>query len=91
MEVKFLTRFRHLFGLIVILPYFNAISVDFYAVQCNLSIPNLAYSEILLNPNKLFGPKVFYHLLHIKLPCVFRILYIPNSEHKIQSLEYIID
>ena len=29
-EVKFLTRFRHLFGLIVILPYFNAISVDFY-------------------------------------------------------------
>ena len=31
-EVKFLTRFRHLFGLIVILPYFNAISVDFYAV-----------------------------------------------------------
>ena len=31
-EVKFLTRFRRLFGLIVILPYFNAISVDFYAV-----------------------------------------------------------
>ena len=31
-KVKFLTRFRHLFGLIVILPYFNAISVDFYAV-----------------------------------------------------------
>ena len=59
-------------------------------VQCNLSIPNLAYSEILFNLNKLFGPKVFYHLLHIKLPCVFQILYIPNSEHKIQSLEYII-
>ena len=32
-KVKFLTRFRHLFGLIVILPYFNAISVDFYAVN----------------------------------------------------------
>ena len=31
-KVKFLTRFRHLFGLTVILPYFNAISVDFYAV-----------------------------------------------------------
>ena len=31
-KVKFLTRFRHLFGLIAILPYFNAISVDFYAV-----------------------------------------------------------
>ena len=59
-------------------------------VQCNLSIPNLVYSEILFNPNKLFGPKVFHHLLHTKLPCVFRILYIPNSEHKIQSLEYII-
>ena len=26
-EVKFLTRFRHLFGLLVILPYFNAIDV----------------------------------------------------------------
>ena len=59
-------------------------------VQCNLYIPNLVYSEILFNPNKLFGPKVFYHLLHTKLPCVFQILYIPNSEHKIQSLEYII-
>ena len=31
-KVKFMTRFRHLFGLIVILLYFNAISVDFYAV-----------------------------------------------------------
>ena len=31
-KVKFLTRFGHLVGLIVILPYFNAISVDFYAV-----------------------------------------------------------
>ena len=30
-KVKFLTRFRYLFGLIVIMPYFNAISVDFYA------------------------------------------------------------
>ena len=59
-------------------------------LQCNLSIPNLVYSEILFNPTKLFGPKIFYHLLHTKLPCVFRILYIPNSEHKIQSLEYII-
>ena len=27
-------RFRNLFGLIVILPYVNAISVDFYAVKC---------------------------------------------------------
>ena len=57
-------------------------------IQCNLSIPNLAYSEILFNLNKLFGPKVFYHLLHAKLHCVFRILYIPNSEHKIKSLKY---
>ena len=31
-KVEFLTHFRHLFRLIVILPYFNAISVDFYAV-----------------------------------------------------------
>ena len=37
-KVKFLTRFRHLFGLIVILPYFNAISVDFYAVKCLIYI-----------------------------------------------------
>ena len=37
-QVKFLTRFRHLFGLIVILPYFNAISVDFYAVKCLIYI-----------------------------------------------------
>ena len=37
-EVKFLTRFRHLFGLIVILPYFNAISVYFYAVKCLIYI-----------------------------------------------------
>ena len=37
-EVKFLTRFRHLFGLIVILPNFNAISVDFYAVKCKIYI-----------------------------------------------------
>ena len=59
-------------------------------LQCNLSIPNLVYSEILFNPNKLFCPKVFYHLRHIKLPWVFRILYIPNSEHKIKSLEFII-
>ena len=59
-------------------------------IQCNLSTPNLAYSEILFNPNKLFGPKVFYHLLHKKLPWVLWILYIPNSEHKIQSIEYII-
>ena len=35
-EVKSLTRFRHLFGLIVILPYINAISVDFYAVNLHL-------------------------------------------------------
>ena len=69
--------------------YFNTI-LKYLALQCNLFIPNLVYSEILFNPNKLFGPKVFYHLLHTKLPCVFRILYIPNSEHKIQSLEFII-
>ena len=62
----------------------------FEIIQCNLSIPNPVYSEILFNPKKLFGPKVFYHLLHTKLPCVFWILYIPNSEHKIQSLEYTI-
>ena len=37
-EVKFLMRFRHLFGLKVILPYFNAISVDFYAVKCLIYI-----------------------------------------------------
>ena len=33
-KVKFLMRFRHLLGLIVILAYFNAISVDFYGVEC---------------------------------------------------------
>ena len=33
-DVKFFTHFRHLFGLIVILPYFNAISVNFYAIKC---------------------------------------------------------
>ena len=32
-EVKFLTRFD-VFLDFVILPYFNAISVDFYAVKC---------------------------------------------------------
>ena len=37
-NVKFLTRFRHLFGLVVILPYFNAISVDFYAIKCSIYI-----------------------------------------------------
>ena len=37
-EVRFLTRFRHLFGPIVILPYFNAISVDFHAVKCLIFI-----------------------------------------------------
>ena len=37
-EVKFLTRFRHLFGHIIIMPYFNAISVDFYAVMCLIYI-----------------------------------------------------
>ena len=37
-EVKFLTRFQHVFGLLVILPYFNSISVDFYAVQCLIYI-----------------------------------------------------
>ena len=61
-------------------------------IHCNLSIPNLVYmySEILFNHNKLLGQKVVYHLLHIKLPWVFRILYIPNSEHRIKSLVYII-
>ena len=37
-NVKFLIRFRHLFGLVVILPYFNAISVDFYVVNCLIYI-----------------------------------------------------
>ena len=37
-KVKFLTRFQHLFGLIVILPYVNAISVDFYALKCLIYI-----------------------------------------------------
>ena len=32
-EVKFLTRFDVFLDL-VILPYFNAISMDFYAVKC---------------------------------------------------------
>ena len=53
-------------------------------IQCNLSIPNLIYSEILFNPNKLFAPNVFKYLLHIKIPCVFGILYIPKSEQKNQ-------
>ena len=37
-QVKFLTRFWRLFGLIVILTYFNASSVDFYAVKCLIYI-----------------------------------------------------
>ena len=37
-KVKFLTRFRHLLGLVVILPYFNAISVGFYAIKCLIYI-----------------------------------------------------
>ena len=64
----------------------DILPVRWIEVQCNLSIPNLVYSEILFNPNILFGPKVFYHLLHTKLPCVFRILYIPNSELKSSPL-----
>ena len=57
--------FIYLIIIWIILEFFgyflSAEILEFY-VQCNLSIPNLAYSEILLNPNKLFGPKVFYHL-----------------------------
>ena len=37
-EVKFLTRFRHLFGLLVILLYFDAISVDVSAVKSSIHI-----------------------------------------------------
>ena len=59
-------------------------------IQYNLSIPNLVYSEIRFNPNKWFDPNEIYYIFHIKLPCVFRILCIPNFEHKIESLEYII-
>ena len=33
-EVKFLTRFLRPFGLIFILPYFDAICKGFYAVKC---------------------------------------------------------
>ena len=36
-EVKFLTRFDVFLDL-VILPYFNAISMDFYAVKCLINI-----------------------------------------------------
>ena len=36
-EVKFLTRFWRLFDF-VILPYFNVISMDFYAVKCLIYI-----------------------------------------------------
>ena len=43
--VKFLTRFRNLFGLIVILPYFNAISVNFYAVKCLIYILNFHFCK----------------------------------------------
>ena len=35
-------------------------------VQCNLYVPNI-YSKILFNPNKLFGPKVFYHFVTYKI------------------------
>ena len=35
-KVKLLTRFRNIFGLIVILPYFHDISVEFYAVKCHI-------------------------------------------------------
>ena len=50
----------------------------------------LQYSKIRFNMNKWFGPNAIYSIFHIELPCVFRILCIPNSEHKIESLEYII-
>ena len=46
-EVKFSTHFRHLFGLIVILPYFNAISVDFYAVKCLIYIYFVFFSMFM--------------------------------------------
>ena len=36
-EVKFLTRFDVFLDL-VILPYFNAISMDFYVVKCLINI-----------------------------------------------------
>ena len=59
-------------------------------IQYNLSILNLVYSEIRFNSNKWFGPNAIYYIFHMKLPCIFRILCIPNSEHKIESLDYII-
>ena len=31
-------RFQHIFGRIVILPYVNAVSLDFYAVKCLIYI-----------------------------------------------------
>ena len=40
-EVQFLTRFWRVFDVfldLVILPYFNAISIDFYAVKCLIYI-----------------------------------------------------
>ena len=45
-------------------------------IQYNLSIPNLVYSKIRFNPNKLFGPNAIYYIFHIKLSCVF-----PNPVH----------
>ena len=59
-------------------------------IQYNLSIPNLVYSEICFNLNKCFGLNAIYYIFHMKLHCVFRILCISNSEHKIvnECLDY---
>ena len=52
-KVKFLTRFRHLFGLVVILPYFNAISVDFYAVKFTFILCNFHVNVYIKDLNAL--------------------------------------
>ena len=41
-------RFRHLSGLTVIFPYFNAISVDLYAIKCLIYIYFCVISVFLI-------------------------------------------
>ena len=61
---------------------------DYYSIMCLFQI--LFIPKFSVIRTNCLVRRYFYHLLHTKLPYVFRILYILNSEHKIQSLEYII-
>ena len=54
-KVQFLTRFRHLFGLIVILPYYNAIAVAFmqYSVKSSFILCNFHVNVYIKDLNAL--------------------------------------